>query len=80
MTTDALRKILEERPFRPFTVHMPDGRHLAVSTASFMAVHTGAPWAFVWNLHDAGYSLINLDQIVRLEFEAPVPAEAAPGH
>lgn len=76
MTTDDLRDLLEERPFRPFTLHMPDGRSLAVPTAQFMALKPGWPLAFVWNLRNGGYSLVNVDQIVRLEYE---PAAAGPG-
>jgi hypothetical protein len=70
MTTDDLRAVLEDRPFRPFSLHMPDGRHLAVPTMHFMSIKPGSPLVFVWNLRDAGYSLINVDQIVRLEFES----------
>ena len=72
MTTDDLSAVLDERPFRPFSVHMPDGRHLAVPTAHFMSLRPDSPLVFVWNLHNAGYSLINVDQIVRLEFEQAV--------
>jgi hypothetical protein len=71
MTSDDLRAVLEERPFRPFTVNMPDGRHLAVPTAHFMSIRPDSPLVFVWNLDNAGYSLLNVEQIVRLEFEAP---------
>ena len=70
MTTDDLRAVLDERPFRPFTMHLPDGRHYAVPTAGFMAMKPGSPWVFVWNLHDAGYAFINVNQIVRLEYES----------
>lgn len=68
-TIDELRALLEERPFRPFTIHMPDGRALAVPTAQFMALKPDSPLVFVWNLRDAGSFLVNVDQIVRLEFE-----------
>jgi hypothetical protein len=74
MTTDDLSIVLDARPFRPFTVHMPDGRHLAVPTTHFMSIKAGSPWVFVWNLDNAGYSLLNIDQIVRLEFE-DLPAQ-----
>ena len=77
MTTDDLSAVLEERPFRAFSVHMPDGRHLAVPTAHFMSLRPNSSLVFVWNLHNAGYSLINVDQIVRLEFEQA--AESAGG-
>jgi hypothetical protein len=77
MTTDDLRAVLDERPFRPFSVHMPDGRHLAVPTAHVMSLRPDSSLVFVWNLHNAGYSLINVDQIVRLEFEQA--AETAGG-
>jgi hypothetical protein len=69
MTTDDLRAALDQRPFRPFSLHMPDGRHLAVPTAHFMSIKPGSPLVFVWNLHDSGYCLVNVDQIVRLELE-----------
>ena len=73
MTSEDLRAVLDERPFRPFTVHMPDGRHLAVPIAHFMSIRPDSPLVFVWNLDNAGYSLLNVEQIVRLEFEAAVP-------
>jgi len=72
VTTDDLKAVLDERPFRPFSVHMPDGRHLAVPTAHFMSIRPDSSLVFLWNLDNAGYSLINVDQIVRLEFEQAV--------
>jgi hypothetical protein len=74
MKADQLKAAHDDRPFRPFTIHMPDGRHYAVPTAGFMAMKPDSPRVFVWNLHDSGYALIGIDQIVRLEFEG-VPQE-----
>lgn len=47
MTTDALVSLLDERPFRPSTLHMPDRRHLAVSTAHFMSVRPDSTLVFL---------------------------------
>jgi len=37
MTIERLRKMHEARPFRPFRIHMADGRHLDVVHPEFLA-------------------------------------------
>jgi hypothetical protein len=39
MTIEQLRQMHQARPFRPFRVHMADGRHLDVAHPEFLA-HT----------------------------------------
>ncbi len=37
MTIEQLRQMYQTRPFRPFRVHMADGRHLDVAHPEFLA-------------------------------------------
>lgn len=38
MAPDALKEVLLARPFRPFLMHMADGRHLNVPHPELMAI------------------------------------------
>jgi len=36
MTTDRLRDVCQAQPFRPFTIHLADGRHIPVRHREFL--------------------------------------------
>ncbi|MBI2925942.1 MAG: hypothetical protein HYY24_09585 [Verrucomicrobia bacterium] len=39
MTIETMREFYEARPFRPFTLHLADGRNVTVQHPEFMAYH-----------------------------------------
>ena len=38
MTTEQIRHVYEAQPFRPFTLHLADGRECAVAHCEFLAM------------------------------------------
>ncbi len=66
MTIEQLRRMHQARPFRPFRVHMADGRHLDVSHPEFLA-HTPAGRTVVIAQPDESFELIDLLLVTSLE-------------
>lgn len=45
MIADQLRKVLRARPFKPFTVHLADGRRMTMDHPELMSVSPGGKTA-----------------------------------
>lgn len=67
MTADAVRDRLEEAPFQPFQMRMPDGRVLAVPHPEFISVAPTGRIAIVWKGEGERYSTIDLLLVSDLE-------------
>lgn len=67
MTADAVRDRLEETPFQPFQMRMPDGRVLAVPHPEFISVAPTGRIAIVWRGEGERYSTVNLLLVSDLE-------------
>lgn len=39
MTSDRIKALLDERPFRPFAIHTPDGKSVMVNSPDFAWIH-----------------------------------------
>jgi hypothetical protein len=63
MTPEALRSILRNRPFHPFTLHMLDGRTLHVSEPLRLAMN--AHTAVV--VSDDSWEWVDLSSVVSIE-------------
>jgi hypothetical protein len=68
MTIGKIRVAYEARPFKPFTVHLADGRVMPVSHPEFMAMLPGGRNIFI-ALEDGSYHVIDLLLVVSLGFK-----------
>lgn len=68
MTIDKIKAAYEARPFKPFTIHLADGRVMPVSHPEFMAMLPGGRNIFV-ALEDGSYHIIDLLMVVSLGFD-----------
>ncbi len=66
MTSDALAKMLRTLPFRPFRIHLADGRHLDVSHPDFLARSPGGRTAVVYKSGET-FEVIDLLLVSSLE-------------
>lgn len=66
MTVEQLRKMHQARPFRPFRVHMADGRHLDVEHPEFLA-HTPTGRTVMIAQPDESFEVIDLLLVTSLE-------------
>ncbi|MBE7499996.1 MAG: hypothetical protein HS113_06730 [Verrucomicrobiales bacterium] len=68
MKADEIRKLLHERPFRPFVVHVADGGRLLVKHEDFVALAPSGREMLVYR-HDKpdDYEVVDLLSVTRLE-------------
>ncbi len=66
MTIEQLRQMHQARPFRPFRVHMADGRHVNVDHPEFLA-HTPAGRTIMVARPDESFEVIDLLLVTSLE-------------
>jgi hypothetical protein len=74
MQVSTLREALRARPFRPFTIHLTDGRSLPVPHPELVGV-TGRTVFVGSTAEDGTYALVDSVLIVSLDYTAA----AAPG-
>ncbi len=77
MTIEQLRNAHQVRPFRPFTIHMADGRALHVPHSEFLS-HSASGRTVVVHHADEKFSIVDLLLVNEVEVHAPV-ASAAQG-
>lgn len=68
MTVEKIREAYSTTPFRPFTLHLADGRVLPVDHPEFLAILPGGRTVIVV-LKDGFHQLIDLLLVVSLGFE-----------
>lgn len=68
MTVQQLRAALNAAPFRPFIVHMADGRTLPVRHPDFLLLSPSGRTAFVFEDED-NFSIVDLLLMTEIEFE-----------
>ena len=59
MTSEQLRNVHQARPFRPFTIHMADGRSLHVPHGEFLAHSPSGRTVIVYQEGD-NFSIVDL--------------------
>jgi len=69
MTTDQFTNVLHQAPFRPFTIHMADGRAFYVSHPDFVARSKTGRTVIVFGDGD-DYSVLDLLLMSELEVHA----------
>ncbi|MEL7088783.1 MAG: hypothetical protein AAGL98_10145 [Planctomycetota bacterium] len=53
MTTVQLKKYVQAKPFKPFTIHLADGRAMMVSHPELISISPGGRTVGVWTHEDA---------------------------
>ncbi|HEX4124669.1 MAG TPA: hypothetical protein VHY37_08075 [Tepidisphaeraceae bacterium] len=74
MTVEQLKNTLEANPFRPFTIHMGDGRSFLVKHRDFLARSPSGRTVIVYR-DDDSHSILDMLLVTELE----VHPEAQPG-
>jgi hypothetical protein len=68
MAIEKIKAAYAARPFKPFTVHLADGRVMPVAHPEFMAMLPGGRNIFI-ALEDGSYHIIDLLLVVSLGFD-----------
>ncbi len=76
MTIEKLRATLHATPFRPFAIHLADGRRLDVPHPDFVAHVPGGRTVIVAH-PDESYNVIDLLLVTDLEVGPPVASQVA---
>lgn len=67
MTIEKIRAAYETRPFKPFTIHLADGRALTVRHPEIMAILPGGRTIFVAT-DDGGWQVVDLLLVVSIGY------------
>lgn len=78
MTAEQLRATRDANPFRPFTIHLADGRKLTVPHRDFVSQSPGGRTIIVYHA-DESFSIVDLYLVTELEVQAPADSEGADG-
>jgi hypothetical protein len=76
MTIEQLRTVHQARPFRPFTIHMADGRALHVPHGEFLS-HSATGRTVVVHHADESFSVVDLLPVNEIEVHGPAPSPAS---
>jgi hypothetical protein len=76
MTAEQLRALREANPFRPFTIHLADGRTFAVSHRDFVSLSPSGRIIIVYQPNDA-FNIVDLYLVTDLEVQAPTGSAGA---
>jgi hypothetical protein len=74
MTAEQLRTMREANPFRPFIIHLTDGRTFTVPHRDFVSQSPSGRTIIIYNANDS-FSIVDLFLVTELEG----PAEADSG-
>jgi hypothetical protein len=69
MGPEQVREALRAQPFRPFVIHMRDGREVKVDHPDFVAMSQTGRYAIVW-LEEDSWEEIELFLVTSLKFPA----------
>ncbi|MBM3994342.1 MAG: hypothetical protein FJ303_09355 [Planctomycetes bacterium] len=75
MTIEQMRQAREVNPFRPFTIHLADGRSLYVPHRDYVSMSPGGRTVIVYQANEV-FSIIDLYLVTELTMEE---APKAPG-
>ena len=74
MTTEHLRAAREANPFRPFTIHLADGRSWRIPHRDYLSMTLGGRTVIVYHQGEA-FSIVDLLLVTELQIEeVPVPS------
>jgi hypothetical protein len=66
MTIEQLKTVHQAQPFRPFSIHLADGRSIYVPHREFLSHSPSGRTVIVYNLDDS-FSIIDLLLVTELE-------------
>ncbi|HEV2295726.1 MAG TPA: hypothetical protein VGR35_17900 [Tepidisphaeraceae bacterium] len=69
MTTDQLRNVWKAEPFRPFVIHLADGRQVEVRHPEFLSRSPSGRSIIVYQA-DESFNVINLLLVTDLEVKS----------
>jgi len=69
MTIEQLRLVHQAQPFRPFTLHLADGRIVRVPHSEFLALSPTGRTIIVYG-EDDSFSIVDLLLVTRIEVHA----------
>jgi hypothetical protein len=72
MHVDELRKLMHVAPFRPFIIHLADGRQFRVDHLDYIATSPTGRLAVVYE-DDGGFEIIDLLLVTSLEVDPAPP-------
>ena len=75
MTIEQLRSVHDARPFRPFTLHLADGRRVLVPHNEFLSHSPSGRTVIVFESGES-FSIIDLLLVTRIEVHNGAPVEA----
>jgi len=75
MRTEQLRNVHHASPFRPFTLHLADGRSLPVPHRDFLSQSPSGRTVIVYG-DDDSFSIIDVLLVTRIEVSPPRPADS----
>jgi hypothetical protein len=70
MTAEQLRAMREAHPFRPFTIHLGDGRTFIVPHRDFVSQSPGGRTIIIY-VSGESFSVVDLFLVTELEIQAP---------
>ncbi len=70
MTAEQLRAMREANPFRPFTIHLADGRTFTVPHRDFVSQSPGGRTIIVYGSNES-FSVVDLFLVTELEVSSP---------
>ena len=71
MNVKALRELRWKDPFKPFRLHISDGRNIPVDRAEYMAISPAGRAIFVWE-RDESYHVVDIPMITEFEYSEKV--------
>ena len=77
MTAEQLRAVREAHPFRPFTIHVADGRTFTVPHRDFVSQSPGGRTIIVYRAEES-FSIVDLFLVTELEVQAPADSGGGP--
>ena len=76
MTLEQLKRVIQGNPFRPFTIHMGDGRVFLIKHRDFISHSPSGRTVIVYD-NDDSFSILDLLLVTELEVHPPPKPEAA---
>lgn len=73
MTIERIREALAQRPFKPFTIFVADGREYRVASAELLLIAPQATRTFVVAHGEEEYTILDLLLVTGLEFSSGQP-------
>jgi hypothetical protein len=67
MTINSLRELLHAAPFKPFTIHLADGRSVKVPHPDFITVTGAGRTAIVASATEDHFTIVDLLLVTQLE-------------